>query len=136
MKMKVMKILFLFAVLSISSCTRYEESDSIPKPSISFYEGRDYWNNPIYIRSDTTVTGKKTRAIMAHFASAAGIRKISIKLNGSDVINMEEDNETKFNEELSCPITPETLPSTFVATFKVEDWEDNVVERSITVNFK
>lgn len=130
------KIASIAALVFMSACTEYEANGVIPAPVISFFEGRDYWNNPIYIRSDTTVTGKKTRAIMAHFAAAGGIKKITVKQNGAVVLDKLEDNETKFNDEYLCPLTPDVLPATFVVLFQVEDWEGNVSDRTLTVNFK
>jgi hypothetical protein len=69
--------LVLFWILVIMSCSKYEDSQLIPKPEISFYEGRDYWNNPIYIVNDTNVTGTRSRGIYAHFAAAGSIKKVT-----------------------------------------------------------
>jgi len=135
----MMKKLFLISLLLLgfNSCTKEDNSATTDAPVISFYKGIDPWTHqPTFIYSDTIISGMKERMVKVNFAAAGVIRHLFVSNNGEILIDKEVDNDTKFNEEFSIVLSPESLPKNYKILCRVKDYNDKTTERELDVTFQ
>lgn len=123
----------ILTVLLLASCELPNHTDA-PGPVISFYKGINDWTNqPTFVYSDTSIKGYREKTVQVHFAAAATIKSVLMKLNDTVKYEKNFDNDNDYNHSYSIAVKPDNLPKTYVFYCRVTDYNNRSAERTITL---